>query len=62
MLEGGLAGLYVAEALGLGDEGVTEKLEEYTHALEDDRGSPFSARLKAAIEEITVENIEEVLQ
>jgi sarcosine oxidase subunit alpha len=46
MLEGGLAGLYVAEALGLGDEGVTEKLEEYTHALEDDRGSPFSARLK----------------
>jgi sarcosine oxidase subunit alpha len=61
MLEGGLAGLFVAEALGLGDIGVTEKIEEYTDALEEDRGSPFSARLKAAIEDITVENIEEVL-
>ena len=60
VLEGGLAGLYVTEALGRGDEGVTAKIEEYTHALEEDRGSPFSTRLKAAIEEITVENIEEV--
>ncbi len=61
MLEGGLAGLYVTEALGLSDDSVKEKLEEYTEALEEDRGSPFSARLKAAIEDITVENIEEVL-
>jgi sarcosine oxidase subunit alpha len=60
VLEGGLAGLYVTEALGRGDEGVTAKIEEYTYALEEDRGSPFSTRLKAAIEEITVENIEEV--
>jgi len=61
MLEGGLAGLYVTEALGKGDEGVTAKIDEYTHALEEDRGSPFSTRLKGAIGEITVENIEEVL-
>jgi sarcosine oxidase subunit alpha len=60
VLEGNLVGLYVTEALGFGDEDVTEKLEEYTHALEEDRGSPFSAGLKAAIQEITVENIEEV--
>lgn len=61
MLEGGLVGLNVAEALGLSDEEVTKKLEEYTHALEDDRGSPFSVRLKEAIKDITVNNIEEVL-
>lgn len=61
MLEGGLAGLFVTEALGRGDEGVTAKIEEYTHALEEDRSSPFSTGLKDAIQEITVENIEEVL-
>lgn len=61
MLEGGLAGLYVTNALGLGNSGVDSKIDEYTDALEEDRGSPFSARLKAAIEEITVDNIEEVL-
>ena len=61
MLEGGLAGLYIAKALGKVDDELPVKIEEYTHALEEDRGSPFSIRLKAAIEEITVENIEEVL-
>jgi sarcosine oxidase subunit alpha len=61
VLEGGLAGLYVTESLGKGDEEVSEKISEYTHALEEDRGSPFSTRLKTALEEITVDNIEEVL-
>jgi len=61
MLEGGLAGLYVTEALGLGDEEVSAKIEEYTHALKEDRGSPFSERLKKTIKDITVENIEEAL-
>lgn len=61
MLEGGLAGLYIAKALGKADDELPGKIEEYTHALEEDRSSPFSTRLKEAIEEITVENIEEVL-
>lgn len=61
MLEGGLVGLNVAEAFGLGDEEVTEKLEEYKHVLEEDRGSPFSARIKNAIKDITVDNIKDVL-
>ena len=61
MLEGGLAGLYATATLNKGDESVEAKIDEYTHALEEDRGSPFSTRLKAAIKEITVENIEEVL-
>ena len=61
MLEGGLAGLNVANAFGVGDEEVQNKIEEYTHALEEDRGSPFSTRLKAAIQDITVDNIEDVL-
>jgi sarcosine oxidase subunit alpha len=62
VLEGGLAGLYVTRALGYGDESVTAKIEEYENALEEDRGSPFSARLKAALQEITVDEIEEVLK
>jgi sarcosine oxidase subunit alpha len=61
VLEGGLAGLYVTSSLGREDKEVEEKISEYTHALEEDRGSPFSTRLKAAIQEITVENIEEVI-
>ncbi|MGD2142030.1 MAG: 2Fe-2S iron-sulfur cluster-binding protein [Candidatus Bathyarchaeota archaeon] len=61
VLEGGLAGLYVTEALGRGSEEVTAKIEEYKHALEEDRSSPFSTSLKAAMKEITVDNIMEVL-
>jgi hypothetical protein len=61
MIEGGLAGLFVAKALGKVDAELPVKIEEYTHALEEDRGSPFSTRLKSAIDDITVENIEEVL-
>lgn len=61
VLEGGLAGLYVTQSLGKGDREVKDKIVEYTHALEEDRGSPFSTSLKAALKEITVENIEEVL-
>jgi sarcosine oxidase subunit alpha len=61
VLEGGLAGLYVTKSLGLEDESLVGKIEEYQHALEEDRGSPFSEGLKKAIGEITVENIEEVL-
>jgi sarcosine oxidase subunit alpha len=61
VLEGRLAGLYVTQALGYDDGTVTAKINEYEHALEEDRGSPFSTGLKAALQEITVENIEEVL-
>lgn len=61
VLEGGLVGLYVTQSLGYGDEAVTAKIEEYEHALEEDRGSPFSTGIKAALKEITVENIGEVL-
>jgi sarcosine oxidase subunit alpha len=60
VLEGGLAGLYATQALGYGDEAVTAKIEEFEHALKEDRGSPFSTGLKAALQKITVENIEEV--
>ena len=62
VLEGRLVGLYVAQSLGYGDEVVTAKIEEYEHALEEDRGSPFSTGLRAAMQENTVENIEEVLK
>ena len=61
MLEGGLAGLHVTEALGISSEELSDKISEYEHALEEDRSSPFSARLKAAMEEITVDDIMEVL-
>jgi sarcosine oxidase subunit alpha len=61
VLEGGLAGLYVTRSLGKGDGDLVDKIEEYINALEEDRGSPFSKRLKEALEEITVENIEEVV-
>lgn len=61
ILEGGLAGLHVTEALDIRSEEITEKIAEYEHALEEDRSSPFSVRLKAAMKEITVEDIMEVL-
>ena len=41
--------------------GVTAKIEEYELALEEDRSSPFSTGLKKALEEITVDDITEVL-
>ena len=62
VLEGKLVGLYVSQALGHGDETVPEKIEEYTRALEEDRGSPFSTRLREALRDITVEKIEEALK
>ena len=61
VLEGGLAGLYVTEAMGLGSEEISSKIAEYEHALEEDRSSPFSAGLKSAMEEVTVDDIMEVL-
>jgi sarcosine oxidase subunit alpha len=61
MLEGGLAGLYVTKALGIRSEEITEKIAVYKHALEEDRSSPFSALIKDAINEITVNDIMEVL-
>ena len=61
ILEGGLAGLHVTEALDIRSEEISEKIAEYEHALEEDRSSPFSARLKAAMNEITVDDIMEVL-
>jgi sarcosine oxidase subunit alpha len=62
VLEGGLAGLYAAMSLGYTDEKVLAKIGEYEHALQEDRGSPFSADLKVALQKITVENIEEVIK
>ncbi|UCE39592.1 MAG: (2Fe-2S)-binding protein [Thermoplasmata archaeon] len=62
VLEGGLAGLYAARSLGYADEEVSAKIDEYEHALEEDRGSPFSSDIKAALQKITVENIEEVIK
>jgi sarcosine oxidase subunit alpha len=62
VLEGGLAGLYVTEALGITNEGITEKIIEYEHALKEDRSSPFSTRLVEAMKEITVDDITEVLK
>jgi len=61
VLEGRLVGLYASQALGYGNETVPEKIDEYTHAIEEDRGSPFSTRLRAALQDITVEKIEEAL-
>ena len=61
ILEGGLAGLHVTEALDIRSEEISEKIAEYEHALEEDRSSPFSAGLKTAMNEITVEDIMEVL-
>jgi len=61
ILEGGLAGLYVTEALDIRSEEITDKIAEYEHALEEDRSSPFSARLKTAMNEIIVDDIMEVL-
>ena len=61
ILEGGLAGLHVTEALEIRSEEISEKIAEYEHALEEDRSSPFSAGLKTAMNEITVEDIMEVL-
>jgi len=59
VLEGKLVGLNVATALGKADERVQSYIDEYTHALEEDRMSPFSTRLKKGLAEVTVENIEE---
>lgn len=61
MLEGSLAGLYATKALGKGDESIDETIAEYTHALHEDRDSPFSTGLVKAMNEVTVENIMEVL-
>jgi sarcosine oxidase subunit alpha len=61
VLEGGLAGLHVAEALDIRSEEITEKISEYERALEEDRSSPFSTDLKIAMNEITVDDIMEVL-
>jgi len=61
VLEGGLAGLHVTEALDIRSEEISEKIAEYEHALEEDRSSPFSAGLKTAMNEITVDDILEVL-
>jgi len=61
VLEGKLVGLNVATALGKADENVSSYVDEYTHALEEDRMSPFSTRLKKGLIEVTVENIEEAL-
>ena len=62
MLEGSLAGLYATKALGKSDESIDAKIAEYSHALEEDRNSPFSTGLVKAMREVTVENILEVIQ
>ena len=61
VLEGGLAGLYVTQALGKTDKTVDETIEEYTEALEEDRSSPFSTQLVEALKSVTVNDITEVI-
>ncbi len=61
MLEGSLAGLYATKALGMSTPDIDEKIAEYTHALEEDRDSPFSTGLVKTLREVTVEDIMEVL-
>lgn len=61
MLEGGLAGLYASKALGKADDTLEDMIKEYSHALEEDRGSPFSTGLVKAMKQVTVDDITEVL-
>ena len=62
MLEGGLAGLYVAQELGIFKNSIDEKIEDYKQALEEERRSEFSSGIRATLDEITVEDIEKVLK
>lgn len=62
ILEGGIAGLHASIALGYGDdEGTWARIDEYERALEEDRESPFSDEIKAGLDRITVDDIEEAL-
>jgi len=61
MLEGGLAGLYATKALGKESSDLDEKIAEYSHALQEDRDSPFSTGLVKTLKAVTVENIMEVI-
>jgi sarcosine oxidase subunit alpha len=61
ILEGGLAGLFSTKSLGRTGLDIDAKIEEYTHALEEDRKSPFSTGLVKAMREVTVENIVEAM-
>lgn len=61
VLEGRLAGLHAAMSLGYSNESVYHKIDEYEHALQEDRMSSFSTAVRTALEAIPVENIEEVL-
>lgn len=60
VLEGGIAGVHASISLGY-DEGSWSKIEEYTKALEEDRGSPFSAKINEALKRVMVDDIEEVV-
>ncbi len=59
VLVGGLAGLYVTKELGKADKTLMGRIREYTEALGEDRGSPFSAGLNRALAEVTVGGGEE---
>ena len=61
VLEGRLAGLHAAISLGYSDPIAFSKIREYEIALEEDRKSSFSTAVRAALQSIPVENIEEVL-
>ena len=61
VLEGRLVGLNVALALNKAGENVYGYISEYNRALAEDRESPFSTRLKVGLEEVTVEDIMEVM-
>ncbi len=60
VLEGGVAGLHAVISMGYEDEVAWAKIEEYKRALEEERASPFSSAVKAALKEITIENIEDI--
>ncbi len=61
VLEGRLAGLHASISLGYSNESVYHKIDEYEHALQEDRMSSFSTAVRTALEAIPVENIEEVM-
>lgn len=57
VLEGGIAGLYATRDLNKEESTLQGKIDEYTKALEEDRGSPFSEEIKSALGKITLDNI-----
>ena len=60
MLEGAIAGIHASLMLGYGGEEEKRRIEEYMKELEEERGSPFSERIKAGLKKVLVEDIEKL--